>query len=74
MRYYNNDPREMSARFSSNCAKCGKRMSKGDTILYFPASQKAFCGAPCGREDYNNFQSSAADEAVYNGTGNPLYG
>lgn len=35
-------PREMTAKFDSTCAETGKAIKKGDTIVYYPASRKAY--------------------------------
>ena len=34
-------PREMSARFSSTCADCGREIEKGSPILYFRVTREA---------------------------------
>jgi len=73
MSQYKNDPRMITARFSSNCSKCKTRISKGTEIYYWPSSREVFC-TNCGEEPYRHFLSDAADEDVMNGYGNPLYG
>ena len=63
----------ITARFSSNCEKCKAKIKKGDEIYYWPNGRKAYC-MKCGEADYRQFLSSAADEEVYSGSGNPYAG
>jgi len=70
MTRYSNDPRQITAKFSSSCCKCKAKIPKGAEIYYWPSSREVFC-AKCGDGPYRQFLSSAADEDVYNGTGNP---
>ena len=69
MSRYRGDPRWITARFSSVCG-CGKRINKGEDILYWPSSRTAQCKT-CGEPEWQDFLSAAADEDVYNGFGNP---
>ncbi len=41
MRYRNQDPREITARFDSVCPETGNRIRKGDPCVYFPRTRKA---------------------------------
>jgi len=71
MTCYTNDPRQITAKFSSTCSKCKTKIKKGATIYYWPSSYEVFC-TNCGDTPYRQFLSSAAaDEDVYNGTENP---
>ena len=70
MTRYSKDPRQISAKFSSNCCKCKTRIPKGTTIYYWPASSEVFCSS-CGDAPFRGFLSSVADEEVYAGSGNP---
>jgi len=70
MTRYSKDPRQISAKFSSNCCKCKARIQKGATIYYWPSSGEVFCTI-CGDEPFRQFLSTAADEEVYTGSGNP---
>jgi len=65
-----NDPRHFAARFKCKCANCSTTILKGELAYYWPSSQKVFC-LICGAEDFRQFLSSAADEDVYHGCGNP---
>uniref|UniRef100_A0A6M3LRE1 FLZ-type domain-containing protein n=1 Tax=viral metagenome TaxID=1070528 RepID=A0A6M3LRE1_9ZZZZ len=67
-RSYSRDPYQTTARFNSICAGCGKQIKKGESIYIWPG-KKVFC--QCGEGEFRQFLSSIADEAVYNGTGNP---
>ena len=60
----------ITAKFSSNCSKCKTKLLKGTSIYYWPSSREVFC-TKCGEGPYRQFLSSAADEDVYNGCGNP---
>lgn len=70
---YKNDPRMLTAKFTSVCSKCGCSIKKGTDIYYWPSDRKVFC-LNCGEAPYQQFQSSAADEDVYAEIGNPYYG
>jgi hypothetical protein len=70
MTRYSKDPRQIGAKFSSNCSKCKTRIRKGDTIYYWPSSGEVFCTS-CGDAPFRQFLSSVADEEVYAGSGNP---
>ncbi len=39
---YDNDPREITARFNSTCAETGKQIKKGDTCIYYPKDRKVY--------------------------------
>lgn len=69
--YRNLDPRKITVKYTGNCAKCGTRLNVGQPAYYWPADRKIFC-IYCGESDYKSFLSSVADEAVYNGAGNPF--
>jgi len=60
----------ITAKFSSSCSKCKTKLLKGTSIYYWPSSREVFC-TKCGEDPYRQFLSSAADEDVYNGCGNP---
>gem|GEM_PF-329353 len=70
MTRYSNDPRQITAKFSSSCSKCKTKIKKGATIYYWPSSREVFCTC-CGDAPYRQFLSSAADDDVCNGIGNP---
>lgn len=70
MTRYSNDPRQIVAKFSSCCSKCKVKIPKGADIYYWPSTREVFC-EKCGESPYRQFLSSAADEDVYNGCGNP---
>jgi len=70
MASYKNDPRRITAKFKSNCSKCGAKIKEGETIYYWPNGRHVMCST-CGEPEYRQFLSMAADEDVYNGCGNP---
>jgi endogenous inhibitor of DNA gyrase (YacG/DUF329 family) len=61
MKHYNNDPKQMTAKFNSTCPTCQKRIKKGDNIYYWPIEKKAYC-ADCGEKDFSRFLLEAQDE------------
>ena len=69
MKTYSNDPKNMTARFDSICAESGRKIRKGDPILYWPSERKAYLigYAPKAEQDFRDFQASAFDECVHNG-------
>ena len=66
MTRHQNDPRIMKTKFAFTCKSCRCAVSKGDDIVYFPATKTAKC-FKCGEKDYNAFIESAIDEDFYNG-------
>jgi RNase P subunit RPR2 len=66
----NNDPRPIKIRFTTQCKKCGVKLTPGVQAYYWPSDRKLLC-LNCGEEDFKQFLSSIADEDVFNGTGNP---
>jgi ribosomal protein S27E len=70
MNRYSNDPRQITARFSSRCSKCKVKIQKDTIIYYWPSSREVYC-LTCGEAPYRQFLSSVADEEAYSGNGNP---
>lgn len=64
MPYYKNDPRRITAKFTSSCSKCHKTVRWGDKIIYYPLHKHVFC-EPCGEPEYRQFLSSAHEEDGY---------
>jgi predicted Mrr-cat superfamily restriction endonuclease len=62
--YYSNDPKIMTSRFAGECAESGRKIKKGDTIIYFPFSRKAYLVgyAPMAERSYREFRAAADDE------------
>lgn len=58
--YHSNDPRWITARFSSNC-KCGNIIKKGDNTFYWPRTKDAQCSS-CGEKSERRFLSEVWDE------------
>ncbi|MEI6092019.1 MAG: hypothetical protein WCR42_16330, partial [bacterium] len=71
MKKYFNDPRPLTVRYQANCAECGTILKKGTFAYYWPSDGKLYCQA-CGESEFRQFLSAAADEAVYQGIGNPF--
>jgi hypothetical protein len=71
MNRYSNDPRMIKSKFGSNCSKCKVQIRKGTIVYYWPGSREIYC-MTCGEGPFRQFLSSAADEEVYSGYGNPL--
>jgi len=58
------DPYKTRARYASDCPRCGKRIRKGEPIIYWPLTRQAYHEA-CGADDFRRFQAEAQDEALY---------
>ena len=71
MRRYSNDPRTITVKYTGECAECNAVLRKGSFAYYWPSDGKLYCKS-CGESDYLCFLSSAADEEVFMGTGNPF--
>ncbi len=71
MNRYSNDPRQITAKFASKCSKCKVVITKGTNVYYWPYNREIMCMS-CGDVPYREFLSSAADEEVYSGSGNPF--
>jgi len=39
---YNNDPREITAKFNCKCAESGVAIAKGTQCIYYPSSKSIF--------------------------------
>lgn len=70
MNRYTNDPRQVTAKYSSLCSRCKMKLQRGIPIYYWPLSKEVLCMS-CGEEPFRQFLTSAADEEVYAGHGNP---
>lgn len=66
----NNDPRLIKLRFETRCNECSIHLGRGVNAYYWPSDREVLCQS-CGHDDYQAFLSSACDEDVYNGVGNP---
>lgn len=58
---YSNDPRWITAKFTSQCSHCTKEILKGKPAYYFPASRSCHC-EECGKESALKFAAQAWDE------------
>jgi len=67
MASYARDPYWTRARFVSKCHRCGKAISKGQDIYYYPNGRRVLCDADdCGQVASREFATMAADEGFYN--------
>ena len=65
--YYSGDPYWTSARFTSCCSRCGRSISKGEKIFYYPKTKDVFCSdGRCGESESKSFEAAAQDEWNYN--------
>ena len=48
------DPFWMTARFDSNCPRCGKAIYRGNRIFYYPHGKRALCEG-CGKNAERDF-------------------
>jgi len=76
MKKYFNDPRPITVRYTGDCAECGTILKSGTSAYYWPSDGKFYCQS-CGESvpiaiGNRQFLSAAANEAVYQGTGNPF--
>ena len=53
---YNNNPREITARFDSKCAETGRIIKKGETCIYYPKHKQVFHIESKTAEDYRSWQ------------------
>jgi hypothetical protein len=62
------DPRWITARFASECARtgCSGRIAAGSRTFYYPSSGKTHCAAH-SEEAAADFAALAADEAMMGG-------
>ena len=51
-KFYNNEPREIIAKFDSVCKDTGKVIKKGEKCLYFPASKAVVTLDSKSAQDY----------------------
>jgi len=72
MRHYKNDPRSITVKYTGECAECNAVLRKGSSAYYWPATGTLLC-PHCGKTEYTAFLSSAFDEEVYHGSGNPFF-
>jgi hypothetical protein len=64
--HYQGDPRQITAKFPSTCHTCGKKINKGEHIIYWPNGKKAG-HLKCDEDDYRHSLASFEDEDRYNG-------
>ena len=63
---YRGDPYWTTAKFSSRCRNCGKQISKGDNIFYYPKGKSVYCDSEgCGGQESRSFEAAVFDESVY---------
>ena len=55
----------MTSRFESTCHTCGKKIRKGEQIIYWPLTKDAG-HLTCDDESYRKSLESFADEEMYN--------
>lgn len=66
MTHYSGDPRQIKAKFPGVWHTCGKKISKGEEIIYWPNDKHASHLA-CDEADYHQSLASFEDEDRYNG-------
>ena len=37
---YNNDPKEIKARFTGRCSETGKKIMRGESCIYYPSTKQ----------------------------------
>ena len=67
MSRYSADPYWTKARYPSTCVRCGRDITKGAQIFYYPKGKKVYCDSEgCGKACSREFQAAAQDEEAYN--------
>ena len=61
---YNKDPYWLKAKFGSKCT-CGKNISRGDDIFYYPIGHKAIC-KDCGHKGQSDLNKELSMEQFGN--------
>lgn len=56
-----NTPYFLAAKFAGTCAETGQSFKKGDNILYYPGTRKAYCK---DSKTYKDFQTAEFDRTV----------
>ncbi len=68
-RIYSKDPYWMTTKYPGKCAKCGKRINRGDQVFYYPRTKALFCNNDdCGGAADRDFNSCAFDDAQMSGS------
>ena len=59
-----NDPRVITAKFESTCSESGRKIRKGDAVIYWPSDRTVYAVgyAPKAEKEYREFQSLAFEE------------
>jgi hypothetical protein len=66
MASYSNDPRWITARFSSKCSQCKTAINKGSSVYYYPATKTVLCdGDDCGGQAARDFEDARFDEECF---------
>ena len=55
-----NSPREITAKYDSQCAETGKEIKKGDTCLYWPMYKKVYHVDSETAQDWRSAQAARA--------------
>lgn len=66
-RKYNRDPHWLFSRYGGQCTRCGKKITVGEKIWYYPSTHAVYCdGDGCGAQESRDFSAAVADERSYN--------
>lgn len=61
------DPYWITARFTSQCARCQEAIRPGAPAFYYPNTRSIYCEAPsCGKACSREFDGAKQDEEFYN--------
>jgi hypothetical protein len=58
--YYDNDPREITAKFDSICKETGKKIKKGDICIYYPIGKSVYHSDSNQALEYRNMKMDQA--------------
>ena len=56
-KYYNNDPKTITAKYDSTCAETGKTIKKGETCVYYPTSKDVFHNDSEQAQEYREYMA-----------------
>jgi hypothetical protein len=56
-KYYNNDPKTITAKYESKCAETGKTIKAGDTCIYYPTSKSVYHVESNQAQEYGEYMA-----------------
>ena len=63
------DPFWLNARRAGACARCGRKIARGDRAYYYPNERKLLCKSEdCGEQAARSFAAQLDDERMMSGS------